>query len=377
MGKQVTVYDIAHALGVSTGTVHRALHDHAGISPVTKTKVLQTAKQLGYRPNLAARYLSQRQKLRVSVNTLRGTTSFWDEVRAGVKEEANSLGMQRTDIEYRTYELLSEGGEEAFAEAMDADVDGIILFPSHPGVLRPWIRRASRLRIPVVCVSTDAPESGRLAVVATEARVSGALAADLIGRLSRGAGEVAVTFGDAAISEHTEKCSTFESTLRSFYPGMKMVGEIEDHNFPSEAYEKALDLFHEHPDLIGIYVMTEMSLPVIRAARETKMLDRLIIVTTDLFPALVEHIRSGAVLATIYQRPYSQGRMAFRVLHDFLVEGKCPSDRVTLAPHLVMRGNLDFFLQRQSFETVTEQGAPSRATASDVEEHAIGQEFSP
>jgi LacI family transcriptional regulator len=78
------------------------------------------------------------------------------------------------------------------------------------------------------------------------------------------------------------------------------------------------------------------------------MMDRLTVITTDLFPALVPEIRSGAVAATIYQRPRTQGRIAFRVLHDFLVEGDCPSYQVTLAPHLVMRGNLDFFLQGQS-----------------------------
>jgi hypothetical protein len=62
------------------------------------------------------------------------------------------------------------------------------------------------------------------------------------------------------------------------------------------------------------------------------------------------------VAATIYQRPRTQGRMAFRVLHEFLVEGECPSFQSTLAPHLVMRGNLDFFLQRQSLES-----SPQRA----------------
>ncbi len=57
MVKPVTVYDIAKALDISTGTVHRALHNSAGINPATKKKVLQMAKRLGYRPNMAARFL--------------------------------------------------------------------------------------------------------------------------------------------------------------------------------------------------------------------------------------------------------------------------------------------------------------------------------
>ena len=84
MGKSpTTLLDIAKALGTSIGTVHRALHDNPDVSPTTRAKVLRMARTLGYRPNLAARYLSSKKTLRVTVNTLEGTTSFWDELRAG------------------------------------------------------------------------------------------------------------------------------------------------------------------------------------------------------------------------------------------------------------------------------------------------------
>jgi len=106
MNRKTKLLDIAQALGVSTGTVHRALHNHAGVSPMTKSRVQQMAKTLGYRPNLAARYLSSKGGLRVSVNTLQGTTSFWEEVRAGIAEEARSLVMENVEIEYRTYPHL-------------------------------------------------------------------------------------------------------------------------------------------------------------------------------------------------------------------------------------------------------------------------------
>ena len=103
--------------------------------------------------------------LRVSVNTLQGTTSFWEEVRAGIADEARSLVMENVEIEYRTCPHLGEGEEEAFEAALKSKVDGIITFPSRPQKLRSGIRRASRSSIPVVCVATDAPGTGRLAVV--------------------------------------------------------------------------------------------------------------------------------------------------------------------------------------------------------------------
>ena len=351
MNKNVTLFDIAEALGVSTGTVHRALHNHPGVNANTKAKVLEVAKALGYRPNLAARFLSSKRSLKISVNTLEGTTSFWDEVRAGISEEAKSVLMENVELEFRTYPRLGEGEEEAFEAALQAKVDGIIIFPSRPEKLRAWIRRASRKQIPVMCVTTDAPDSGRLAVVSIDTRASGALAADLMGRFLHGNGEVAVTLSDMRITEHAEKFSGFAKTMRSLYPGIRVLEPLEDHDIEPVAYDKFCRLLEAHPDLSGIYVTTEASMPVLNAARDVGVLDKLTIITTDLFSGLVPQIRSGAVIATIYQRPRTQGRMAFRLLHEFLAEGECPSHEVTLAPHLVMRGNLDFFLERQSGES--------------------------
>src|ERR1700721_2987617 len=129
MGKRpATLLDIGKALGISTGTVHRALHDNPGVSPMTKAKVLQTARALGYRPNLAARFLSSKRTLRISVNTLQGTTSFWDEVRVGIREEASSILMDNVDLEFRTYPSLGEGEERASAHATPARGGGF--FPS-------------------------------------------------------------------------------------------------------------------------------------------------------------------------------------------------------------------------------------------------------
>ncbi len=367
MGKPpTTLGDIAKSLGTSIGTVHRALHDNPGVSPATKARVLQMARTLGYRPNLAARYLSSRKTLRISVNTPQGTTSFWDEVRAGIREEAASILLENVEIEFRTCPQLGEGEEESVEAAIADKVDGIITFPSRPQALRPWIRRASRARIPVVCVATDAPNSGRLGIVAIDTLASGSIAADLMGRFLGGQnGSVAITLFDMGITEHAEKFSAFESTLRSFYPNLNLLKPVEDHDVDKEAYRKCRRLFEQHPELTGVYVTTEASIPVLKAACDAKLLDRLTIITTDLFPDLVPFIRSGAVVATIYQRPRAQGQMALRMLHEFLAEGGGRrSNQVALAPHLVMRGNLDFFLQRQLQESKKDKAQPVAETRS-------------
>jgi len=233
---KTTLVDIANALGVSIGTVDRALHNYPGINQETKMRVLQEARKLGYRANRAARSLSLKRKLRISVNTLKGTTSFWDEVRTGIEQEAKSLGMESVDIEYRTYPRLGDGDEAAFEAALKDQVNGMILFPSSPGSLRGWLRRAAPAQISIVCVATDAPGTGRLAVVSIDTMVSGSLAADLLGRFLNGQGSVAVTVRDLAIVEHAEKVKAFQNTFRSFYPQIQLETPIEDRDIETEAY---------------------------------------------------------------------------------------------------------------------------------------------
>lgn len=358
--KKPTIIDIANALGISASTVHRALTNHPRTTALTRNRVIQMASKLGYKPNLAARYLSSKRAIRISVNVLSSSNPFWDDIRAGIQEERDSLDLRNAEVEFRTYTL--EGGEQnAFQQALDQRVDGMIAYPSRPAMLRPLMRRAARQNVPVVFVGTDAQATGRLSVVSVDAQASGSLAADLIGRIVGGRGELGVTIRDAGINEHAEKVHAFEQTIGSHYPAMRVHTPVEDHGQSNLVYEQCRKLLAGNPSLVGLYVTNGLSLPVIQAAKDLGRIADLTIVTTDLFPALADQIRAGVVAATIFQRPRTQGQVAFRVLYHFLVEGECPPPQVSFAPHVVMRGNLDFFLQREQRATGRGNIAPQPA----------------
>lgn len=48
--RRATIVDVATALGVSKGTVSRALNDYPDIAPATRARVRREAERLGYRP---------------------------------------------------------------------------------------------------------------------------------------------------------------------------------------------------------------------------------------------------------------------------------------------------------------------------------------
>jgi LacI family transcriptional regulator len=75
---------------------------------------------------------------------------------------------------------------------------------------------------------------------------------------------------------------------------------------------------------------------------------------TDLFPELVPFIESGKIFATLYQRPFTQGKLAIEMLAKYLAEGIKPEPVSRLAPHLTLRSNLPLFLNRLVLETENE-----------------------
>ena len=136
----VGIKDIARALGISTGTVDRALHGKPDVSADTRARVLSMAETLGYRPNLAARYLQSRKQLRISVQLPRKIALFWDSLREGIREAAAPFA-PALHVEFRSYPSLGEGDIPLFDEALHDGTNGLIIAPGNPAALRPTCAR--------------------------------------------------------------------------------------------------------------------------------------------------------------------------------------------------------------------------------------------
>ena len=326
------IREIASALGVSIGTVDRALHNRPGISAETRDNVLRTAKTLAYRPNLAARYLSSRKELRIAVALPRETAAFWNVVRDGIEDAARPLDTTGVEVLYLSYPHLGEGEEEAFEQALREDIHGLVIAPGEPERLKPLIRRAHERGISVLCVNTDAPGTARLSAVAVDPVTSGSLVGELMGRFLQGRGRVVLVTGLRSTTDHALKLEGFRRTVEETWPGLDIAEVVEAHDDAKEAYQKCREVLAHSAEVAGVYVTTANSLPVLRALEDEKPSGQVTVITTDLFPALLPHIRSQRIAATIHQRPWTQGRIAFQALHRFLSEGLRPLPFIGLSP---------------------------------------------
>jgi LacI family transcriptional regulator len=340
------IKEIARHLGISIGTVDRALHARPGISPKTRARVLKAAEKLNYKPNVAARTLKLNRRLRIGIHLPHQITSFFDPLRQGIREAARTMAGASLELDFRTYPHMGKGDVELLEADLERHYDGLILTPGDPANFDPLIRRLTAQGTPVVCVASDAPRSGRLASVSVDAASSGGIAAELFARTLQRRANVAVITGDLSTQDHAEKLKGFAATLATIAPHLSLLPVMETHERPKDASRETLALLQRGGRPGAIYISTANSLPVLRALEEQKALDNILVVATDLFPELIPFLESGRILATLYQRPATQGKAAFEALMRYLLDGIEPEPITRFAPHIVLRSNLALFADR-------------------------------
>jgi LacI family transcriptional regulator len=340
--KPTGIRQIADVLGISIGTVDRALHGRQGVSAKTRDRVLKMAAKLNYSPNAAARNLRLNRHLRIGVFLPQQIASFFDPLREGIRESAMAWAGSGIDLIFFTYPRLGEGEIEALQSADWEKFDGVIMAPGNPGQMASLHKNPERTT-PIVFVASDVPRATRLASVAIDAIASGGIAAELLGHKLANSALVATFTGDLKIQDHADKLRGFAASLATLAPHLSLVPAVESHDRSEHAHASALAVFQKYPNIGGLYINTANSLSVLRAAQEVGLLGKLQIITTDLSPELIPLIESGAVLATLYQRPLTQGRMAFEMLARYLTSGISPRQITRLAPHIVLRSNLSLF----------------------------------
>jgi LacI family transcriptional regulator len=346
--KRNGIHRIAELAKVSIGTVDRALHGRPGISKNTREKVLRIAGELSYTPNPAARTLSVgRSTVKIGVCIPREIRLYYDQMRAGILNEASRAGSLGVELIHRPVPMLGVEEEQQMTALLERGVNAIIVTPGNPNVAGPLIDIAEENNVRVVCTTTDAPLSRRSSLVAVDPELSGRLAAELLAKFVPPASKAAIVTGMLSAEEHRLKANGFVAGFSTECSGGEVVAVIEAHESEEESFGKTCDLLTREPDLRGIYVSTVNCLPVCRALRRFHMETKIALIATDLFPEMVPHLLQGMIRASIYQNPYLQGQTAMRILLDHFLNRAAIPAASNISPSLVLRSNLHLFREVQ------------------------------
>lgn len=122
-GKEITIYDLASELNLSSATVSRALKNDPLVSKKTRKKIFELAEKKGYRSNHFARNLRTQETNTIGFMVHELHSNFINSVLAGVEKVATEAGY---DI------IIAHSSETYLKEAANAKnlfhkrVDGLI-----------------------------------------------------------------------------------------------------------------------------------------------------------------------------------------------------------------------------------------------------------
>lgn len=171
--RAVTLADVAAQAGVSSVAASVVLSNarsEVRVSPSTRERILEAARQLEYRPNALARSLRLKRTNVIGFYSAFGNVMdprypFYGALLAGLMQGCETH--QKDFLLHGTFRNRSE--DDIYLELHNGQIDGLVLYAR---TMTPLIERLVESRLPVVtiinevpgipCVSTDNATGGRL-----------------------------------------------------------------------------------------------------------------------------------------------------------------------------------------------------------------------
>lgn len=337
---KITLKMIAQQAGTSIGTVDRALSNRAGINPVTKDRILQVAKALGYRPNRFASALSRKRIIRIGMVYPSEPAGFYDDIDAGVDQAARELAAYGVTIEKLRYHSQDPVEQALALESLDPTAfDGLAINAAGPAIGQKIDQLMSCL--PVMTFNTDAADSSRLFFVGNDSLQSGRMGAELLGRYLGGQGGVTVMGNFMQAMPFTERFGGFCEVIHQAFPGITLYPCAECRSDPTVAAKNLLAALSQVPTMRGIYCTGHSStLGAIAALKQLSRKD-IVLIGFDVGGGSLEALAEDWCDALLFQDPFKQAYQAARLLTKHILEGWMPPKPLLhVETRIVIKANL-------------------------------------
>ncbi|MER6349228.1 LacI family DNA-binding transcriptional regulator [Streptomyces sp. NPDC001595] len=200
-----TIRDVAERAGVSKSLVSLVLRGSGPVRPEKRDAVLRAVRELGYRPNAAARTLSERRTRTIGVLLHDLRNPWYVELLDGLNAPLHAAGLHTVLTDAR---LNRRGGQDPAGPFLDLGVAGLVVVGTMPD---PAALGPAAARMPVVVAGAREPVPPGVDVVAGDDTEGTRLVTDhLVGLGHR---RIAHLAGYGAVGELRRR--SFEDTMRA------------------------------------------------------------------------------------------------------------------------------------------------------------------
>ena len=251
--KNITLKEIATTLGISITTVSKALKDYSDVSEKTKKAVKELAENLNYTPNSFAVNLRTKESKTIGLIIPEVTHHFFSNIIKSIIDAAEKNGYlviilqsnESLELEKKQVDLL-----------INKRVDGILISLSNESNNDSHIQDILNRKIPLVMFDKIAKLAKCSKVVIDDQKAGFDATQHLI---DNGCKKIAHIRGPLNPQNSIDRYLGYKKALESngITFDSKLVYTCEKVNF-EEGLEFTKQLFEEHPDVDGIFAITDL-----------------------------------------------------------------------------------------------------------------------
>ncbi len=346
----VTINDIAKEAKVSVGTVDRVIHNRGGVSKKTEAKVKKIIKKYDFRVNVMASSLALNKKFKIAtlLPEFDEENTFWKSPLLGVNKATDEVFRFGAIVENYSFNQFDvDDYKREFKKIILSKPDAVIFVPIFGKESKILADELDANDIPYIFLNVNLQGCNNLSFIGQDSYMSGVLAGKLM-HLSLQENTIAIMQTRLNLDNNhaiTNRIKGFESYFEERKIDTLTKINITDLDDKIELTNKLQDLFIKHPTIKGIYVPNSRVFSIVNCIEET-ILKNLTIIGFDGTDQNVKCLLNDKVLFLISQQPFKEGYKAVKLITDYLLEKKQPSEQIYSPIEILTKENIQFSMEK-------------------------------
>lgn len=321
----VTYKQIAEIVGMSRGTVDRALNNRGRIDPAVKEKIQQVARELGFSPSHVGRALARaKSPVKIGVLVHLSRISFFKGVIEGIRQAETEIANLGGELIIEELPGLDAQKQlEALNALVKKGIQGLAISPAQDELLKNRLNELQQKnKLPVITFNTDIEGLKRMCYVGLDNIRAGKAAAGLMNLLlGENGGKVLIISGYRSNTANSGRADGFIQEVENQFPHIVTADRRFNADNADDAYNIVMNAVAEIPDLAAIYMVSAGQAGTCRALEETGNAGSIKLIVYDTLPATTEYIRKGVIDFIIDQNAFVQGNLPPHLLFKYLFNG--------------------------------------------------------
>lgn len=348
MDHRVTMKDLAQQLGVSTGTIHRALSGKTGVGKDVRRKVLEAAEQQGYQLNSIASVL-KRKPLSIIVSfpdLSKETRYYYSDIWEGYRNYINELSDYQIEIIEAPYGIRENQQSDVLRAVYEKivnskGVDGLLTVGPMDEPSRKIVQDYCAKGITTVFVNEDNEKCNRICCVRANYKIAGRLMAEQISNQVAPDGRILLIAGDKSISAHNLQVEGFFAYITQYNIPFNVI-KMYKYDQVEEAETELYNILARMDDIVAICcVNARESALVAKFVKKYHLIGKYRIIGSDVFDENAKGLKDGIFTNLIYKSAYQIGYYGTKILMDYLIKDQQPDSNICLLDcDMVFKSNL-------------------------------------